>query len=104
MEEIQSGRTYREDTRSSNLAIILDNSLQRGELILNLQNFLQLLFILHHKDAHLAVLGTVQAGFSRVGGVNASCQSPAQIKYITLLMHNLVNIILCRLELQMLRD
>jgi hypothetical protein len=70
--EVKRVKTDRDDTGSSDLSIVLDNGFERRDLILDLQNLLQLLLILDHEDARLAVLSTVQAGFGRVCRVNAS--------------------------------
>ena len=60
-----------DDPRAAGRACVLDNLLEVGEIVPEGEDLVELLLVLHHKDAAAAVLQDVAAGLRAVGGVDA---------------------------------
>ena len=56
---------------------VLYNRLQSGDLVLNLQNFLELFAVFDHDDVGLTIDGAVEARLGRIGGVDPRGETAA---------------------------
>ena len=57
---------------------VLDNRFYVGKLIPDAPDLVQLLLILHHQDAALAVLQNILASLCTIGGVYTSRKTPGK--------------------------